>query len=546
MPRPPPRQTRFAWLIALTVLPGCTEGPVPLPPLPPRVLPEVPAPGPARPAHRLAIALVGEVRGEVEPCGCPTQPLGGFEHRAGLLDELRAEPAPLFHLDAGHMLVEGFATGGRGDPTARAELMLDLSAATDLDAFCPAPGDLGALGVEALAEELGQRGIAAVSATWLDESGTPVFPASTVLERGGVRLGVIGLSDAPRANPGEGRIHAADPVVAARTALAALPAEVDLTVALSNLRDDDARRVAREVPGLAALLSIRGQAYEEPQQYGAGLIIKAPNRGRYVTVVRVRAASDPGAALDLPTAEALDLRTYDLLVRRRDDLAHRAPPAPLLEPDAQSLVRLGAALDDEGAGRNLAYVVAYPLGPSYLGDEPTRARISAFKDRTLQDAAARLATEQASPGGPRRFASTSRCAGCHTEQYARWALTEHTRAWEALIQRGRDADPECVTCHATGFALPGGWAELDPDLIRQFKAVQCEACHGPLEGHPEDPEARALRPDRGTCLGCHDEANSPGFDFATYLPRASCTVPAPAAPGFAGGAPPPPVPETRP
>ena len=55
----------------------------------------------ARTPVELRIALVGEVRGEVEPCGCPTLPYGGFVRRERLLKTL---PAPLFHLDAGETL----------------------------------------------------------------------------------------------------------------------------------------------------------------------------------------------------------------------------------------------------------------------------------------------------------------------------------------------------------------------------------------------------------------------------------------------------------
>ena len=35
------------------------------------------------------ISLVGEVRGELEPCGCPTLPYGGFPRRAKALKEIR-------------------------------------------------------------------------------------------------------------------------------------------------------------------------------------------------------------------------------------------------------------------------------------------------------------------------------------------------------------------------------------------------------------------------------------------------------------------------
>ncbi|MDP6932051.1 MAG: hypothetical protein QGG40_04005, partial [Myxococcota bacterium] len=95
----------------------------------------------------ISIAFVGEVRGEIEPCGCPTLPYGGFSRRERLLDQLRAEQT-LFHLDAGELLLKGFSTSNRGDRQERAELMIDLSREVGIDAWAPGPSDLWLLGVE--------------------------------------------------------------------------------------------------------------------------------------------------------------------------------------------------------------------------------------------------------------------------------------------------------------------------------------------------------------------------------------------------------------
>ena len=53
-----------------------------------------------------SIAAVGEVRGEIEPCGCPTLPYGGFARRDMMLQEMQ----PSFHVDVGEMLLKGFST----------------------------------------------------------------------------------------------------------------------------------------------------------------------------------------------------------------------------------------------------------------------------------------------------------------------------------------------------------------------------------------------------------------------------------------------------
>ncbi len=525
--RPEDRPSRLllAAIIALSVLCGCqprdSTDPADLPELPPLVAQTSQPRGPELAPRRLTLALVGEVRGEIDPCGCPDLPIGGFERRAGLLDELRAEGHPLFHLDAGHLLVSGFRTGGRGDRVSRAELLLDLSQQVGLDAWCPSPADLLALDLTTLEQEAGRRKLNIVSATWLDDRGAALLPPAAVLTRGGVKLGVIGLS-APPSDPAlHQQMRQRDSVEGAQAAVDDLPADLDLVVALSNLSDEENDRVAEEVSGLAALLTTRNAAYDEPRSSGEGLIVEVPNRGRHVSVLRTRLATEAHRSLDLQTAERCDLDTHDQVAAKVARL-QRAEGGAVPERDLQALAVLQDGLRQHGAGRNLAYMELVPLGTRYVGDQASRERIARFKREILQETIDELAQVSQEPSSPPRYVSSSGCYSCHTEHYTRWTLTKHTQAYEALLTRGEERNPECLTCHSTGFGVSGGWAELIPANLRKFKAVQCEACHGPLERHPHDPEVRPARPGVELCESCHDEANSPAFDYHSYLPRGSC------------------------
>ena len=189
-----------------------------LPPLP-EIAAEAAAPaGPPRPGEPLSlrIALVGEVRGELEPCGCPTLPYGGFVRRQRLLDELRADGGgPLFHLDAGETLLKGFSSD-RADRDERAEAVLDLSAEVGVDAWAPGPSDLIVIGIDGIQ----RAGLRATSASWRGPNGERLLPPAVVVERDGARLGVIGLSAAPTEPTLQAVIQTDDPVDAARDALA--------------------------------------------------------------------------------------------------------------------------------------------------------------------------------------------------------------------------------------------------------------------------------------------------------------------------------------
>ena len=488
-----------------------------LPPLPPKVSEEALPAGEVRPVRELAIALVGEVRGELEPCGCPTVPYGGFERRQNYLEQLRAVPRPLFHLDAGEALVRGLSTWNREDAGERASLILGLMAAVGVDAYAPGPSDLVALGEDWRAL-LGGSGLRVISATWRDPvSGAAVFPASAVIERGGVKLGVIGLSGRPEDADSRGAVQWVDPLRASREAIAALPADLDLVVGLSNLPDREALRVAEGAEGLAALLSVRSGRYDPPKQTAGAPVIETPDRGRYITEINLYLGAPAGRPLLLDEGASASLLEL-LRLRRRIQLLESAGSA-VLEESRRRLGALEAEVATLARGRNLVALEDTPLGREMAGEAPVSERLAAFKGVQLDRAAAGAAAITPETPG---YVTAAACSSCHTRQVAHWAYTSHVDAMQALLDRGAEEDPECLPCHSTGFGEPGGFADPSDRTQRaRFKGVQCESCHGPLSKHPAT--VRTPPPvTEARCLGCHDEANSPEFDYSSYLRKVQC------------------------
>ncbi|MCB9741237.1 MAG: hypothetical protein H6741_16770 [Alphaproteobacteria bacterium] len=498
----------WATLLALS----CTgEGPrradSALPELPPPASEVLRPEGEQRPVRALRVALTGEVRGEIEPCGCPTLPYGGFVRRARYLEELEAEPGgPLFRIDAGEALLKGLGTSSRTDVAPRAALILSMMKDLGVGLMVPGPSDLLALGLSGLKD----APIPMISASWRDAEGQPVLPTHAVLERGGLRLGVVGLSGAPAADSG---LSAVDPVLAAREALAALPEDLDLVLAVSNLPGNEAWRVAQEVEGFAAVLSTMGDSLEAPRALAGATLIEAPDRGRYVTVLRARLGSTPAHALDPQVPEALAQRRQLLQQMARLEAQGSAAPAEM----KARLAALEAEVEAAGRGRNLVEVDDRPLGRELDGEATLAADIERFKQSRL--ASAQRVVRETEPAGP-QYVTSGDCVRCHSEQLARWSFTGHARATATLIRQGKQGDVECIACHSTGFGEEGGFAELDPVTLRTYGGVQCEACHGPLGGHPGEVSPRPVNEE--TCLRCHDAANSPNFNYAEYLPAVIC------------------------
>jgi len=450
-----------------------------------------------RKTRDLTVAIVGEVRGELEPCGCPTLPYGGFERRHTQLDLLRTESdVPLFHLDLGDMLVKGISTARGAELDERAMEMTRLSRMVGVDLWVPGPSDLVAMTPKALVE---LKGPLRASATWIDpETQRPLLPPFAVLERDGIRVGVIGLSSPP---PNNANLDHRSPVESVLKTLPLLPSDLDWVIAAGNLADEEAEAVA-DIDGLSAVFSTRGESYDDPPLNRPDrIVIETPDRGRYLQVVHVRLGTDPSSPLLL------------------------YPDPPDWRARLASLRRGGPdTLEDKGRGRNLGLINTIPLSADLDRVGQVSARLDTYqaerRERAIKSAAA-------PPKEGPHYASSGACVNCHSDEFARWTLTGHARAWRSLLERGETNNPECIECHTTAYGEPGGFGEIEPKNIRKFKGVQCEMCHGPLGGHPNDPRVEATAISAETCTGCHDEANSPKFNYDTYLPAASCQGGAP-------------------
>lgn len=110
------------------------------------------------------------------------------------------------------------------------------------------------------------------------------------------------------------------------------------------------------------------------------------------------------------------------------------------------------------------------------------------------------------------------CRDCHGAVCDVLEPSAHKRAWQSLVEYGDHHDPECASCHVTGFGMSTGFlsAEETPHLLN----VTCESCHGPGEMHVHAQAPMPTgRPPRTFCLTCHDADNSPQFDYDKYWPK---------------------------
>ena len=489
-----------------------------VPELPPRLSENGLQRGDLAPTREFRIAFTGALRGEVQPCGCPTLPYGGFARRQLYLDEVEAEGFPLFQLDAGEALLKGVSQYGRDDARRRAEAVLKMMGAVGVDVVTIGPTDVIAFAtLNGLTHSSGSPQL--LSGGWRNEEGGRLPPSqiSVVLERGGVRLGVVGISADSQGPEIRDRFVRQEVESSVREGLQALPGNLDLVIVLGSLSNSEAVAVAEAFPDVGLILKTSESSEREAVWEHAGaVVVETPPRGRYVTTLRFRLASTPSQGLDTSGTE---YAAFEALLERRAQ-ALLLGSEGMTEEKTAALATAEESLERKAAGLNLVQIVDRPLGSRFKGQTPVDALLEDFLDELIVEAESVAApvTEQAEE----RFGTPSACVSCHVQEFAQWAYTGHKQATATLVERGEHKNPECLSCHSTGFGEVGGFGEPTPFNLGRFGGVQCEACHGALAGHPEDEDIQPHPVDEQTCLTCHDEANSPEFNYEDYVRRIRC------------------------
>jgi hypothetical protein len=144
------------------------------------------------------------------------------------------------------------------------------------------------------------------------------------------------------------------------------------------------------------------------------------------------------------------------------------------------------------------------------------------------------------------YVGSKACGKCHPTEYEDVMAKPHARATAVLAKPAPDhwsvppykrgvvgiAKAECLRCHVTGYGRPQGFpTDPPPDPVSHpLAGVGCEACHGPGKAHSDDPKKPKLIAKLGgtcnecnilpICRQCHDDTNSPRFQYREALPQA--------------------------
>lgn len=350
--------------------------------------------------------------------------------------------------------------------------------------------------------------------------GSRPLPGGTVVERGGLRVGVVGLTQGPV--PG---CLVEDAAPAAERALAEL-GPVDVSVVLAPGPRATVRTLASAEADMVILTTSAARL-----GLGGSLPVGTTARGKKLDVVELVGVEGASGVWSAEHARSLDdeverrKRQHEVAVRRADAAAEgqRRREAKRRDFEAKRLAeaRADRAAYGEGRGAFRASLRQVELSDAVADD----AEVAAWVQETLGriEAAAGLPVPDDAPrlvGGRSAWAGSDACLGCHPAEHAQWSGTPHATAWATLRDDQHGRDPACVGCHVTAWQQDDGPRTVQE--ISAFRGVQCEACHGPSAAHARRPTARTpvKDPPLETCTACHDGERDMGrFQPESYRAR---------------------------
>jgi len=440
--------------------------------------------------------------------------------------------APVVVIDAGDSLM-GLGKTAHDDRSmtqrqVKATLIADGLAVSEIDAMALGAADWK-LGSDWLRRLVAEKQLPVLAAN-LRCGGDAPYPASKIVERGGRRFGVIGIT----LGEVEG-CEVGDPVPALRAALDAL-GEVDVTLALLPMRTSPelAEFGLADLPvdlgfdGRGAHTRPSGEKMGRTWMYGSG------SRGKSLGILSLNFV--PGAKSWEPSGQVEQIqKRIDRLEQRLAATRHRVEAES--DPDRKILFErqissYSAQLENERALRkevasrdvegHLLRNSEVQLSRAIENDPATEALVVAAKEK-IGSEQSKLSPNTAPhrvPTGP--YAGSDACSQCHRAEFLQWTSTAHSRSFQTLFGDRRHLDDDCFSCHVTGAGQPGG--PESPVTVGGFRDVQCEACHGPARAHSDDPGNPDLKPtaDPGeqVCVTCHDGDRDGGrFDFPHYRPK---------------------------
>jgi 2',3'-cyclic-nucleotide 2'-phosphodiesterase (5'-nucleotidase family) len=248
------------------------------------------APEAARGGEAVHVAATGSNKGEVDPCGCKTNPKGGIARRATLIDSLRTVYPGLLLFDAGGIVHPDKKKGEHTDPFI-------LSAMNRMRYDAVTLGQIELERGEAAAKKItGELNAKVVLSNAKPKTGQSPWAETTVITAGDQRVGLLGLVSQSFGNDPlafeKAGFTVEDPFAAVERLVPALRSQADVIVVLAHLQQEDLDRLTKTAGKGIDLVIAGHNSYvmsTQPEK-AVTTLLRPGQRGEYLGLAHLEAA----------------------------------------------------------------------------------------------------------------------------------------------------------------------------------------------------------------------------------------------------------------
>ncbi len=386
--------------------------------------------------------------------------LGGLYKRTAYLNDYRKTHKNLVVVDSGDLLNEHYEIKPSFMPSARlkGDLVAKICKGIGIDAINVGELEL-ALGLDFLKDLEKKYGTPFVSANIVDADNKLLFKPYVIKDLGEMKVGIIGImgntSDVEKKMKDivGSSMTVLDPIETAEKVVAEVEGKADFIIVLTHQLMNRNWKVARSA-GLKGKIDVIVGGHQKlklkkPYNASGTFIVQSGEKGQHQGMLEVETGAD-GKNKSVNNLVALDDKMPD-------------------NPEVKKMIN------------------QFNLDVNKL-----YARGSSDKNENVE-------------------LRNTACGDCHSEALEVWTKSDHGKAFQTLINKGQQFNPDCLACHTTRFEEAGGFT-MDAQQ-KELRNVQCESCHGDATAHLEDPGSVPQGdPAVETCLKCHTEHRCPDFE----------------------------------
>jgi len=457
-------------------------------------------------------------------------------------------------VDGGNLLFkhEHIAPALLQQSTITAEGIIDAYNLMQYDAVAVGRYDLGA-GLSFLKKQAARAKFTWLSANLVHKSDKkPIFSASLIRKFGNLTVGIIGLTG----HNGKELFQDDENAVilpwqkVLSDHVADLSSKCDLLILLSNHTTNQNQEIARSFEDIHLIIQSTPRSKNSaPKLINKSLIAQTGKQGKYLGWMLIdwqksKNWGRKGAVKELATKkqeldgvngrisrierrekkESLPANSsYQNLLRSKERLLSSII---FLENELYDLRETGHAPSTH-ENNFIALDIKLPNEPD------VEKIVKAIKQKVNQAGRNKAAIAATSRDQPElsmdklAFIGWQACVQCHKPQTNFWEKTDHSTAYQTLVEQEQQFNLDCLPCHVTSEYEATKISDNESSLLALPSVLQqvgCEICHGPGKIHAasQDPSQISRRPTASICLRCHTPERDEDLNYINDLERIAC------------------------